>query len=612
MNAPEWPEIRPDDSYRSPPAPSQTGGQTLLPLLAIALGVTLLLVLILIPLHPKFSSHPTPIAAQPLHQPQTSPTPITAPLARIEELHGTGRIYLVQLGPHTLPYQLDNLAQWLRATYALDVQVLPAIALDHAAWDTTRNQYIGELLNDQIKRDLPILAADPNAYLIGFTDADMYSISEKWDASFTQRDHHRVAIISAHDLDYSSQLLQSSLHRILLRDVALLYWQLPINNDPNSVLAPIMDLWEPGEVLYESELHPERTQHGRYINDPCVVFVYTPAQGAKPAALNPRSSDPISDCRTEDGPAHDTGQELFQLSLRNGLLTVRHTDFYLPGTIPIQFERATVDWLKTPMAFGASGSHNYDQYIGSWDGMRHIRIIDTAGKDDTLVRIPEWLPILLFNKWVDQEGSGNMETLHWRPGSDEHFDLNRYTGDVESYLPCDDKAICYLNGFHNAHGDALVFTRNADRGLTRLTSPSHDWIALAYDEAKRIRQIDDSSGRQVRYHYDSGGRLTSVLYPSGETLSYTYDTNQNLLTFGAAPNPATPPTILLRNDYADGRIARQTLADGRTFQYRFVPVTDPQLSALVTVVTPDGTTLDLATRDRSGTTILERSSPLTK
>jgi hypothetical protein len=93
------------------------------------------------------------------------------PIARLDELHGNGRIFLVQIGEHKTPYSIDDFARWLRTKYALDMQVLPAITPVRAAWNSSRHQYVAELLYDQIKREHPDLAAEPNAYLIGFTDA---------------------------------------------------------------------------------------------------------------------------------------------------------------------------------------------------------------------------------------------------------------------------------------------------------------------------------------------------------------------------------------------------------------------------------------------------------
>jgi predicted Zn-dependent protease len=138
--------------------------------------------------------------------------PHEGPIAGLDRLTGTGHIYLVAMGPHDAPYAISDFAVWLHTKYALDVQVLPPMALGRSAWDSGREQYVAELLYAQIKRAHPDLAEDPNAYLIGFTDADMYSVNYNWRFSFTQRDMQRAAVIS------TARMQDTFLERIGLGD----------------------------------------------------------------------------------------------------------------------------------------------------------------------------------------------------------------------------------------------------------------------------------------------------------------------------------------------------------------------------------------------------------
>ncbi|MGA9587660.1 MAG: hypothetical protein WBQ95_20190, partial [Terracidiphilus sp.] len=97
------------------------------------------------------------------------------PAARLDQLKGSGRIYLVQMGDHKDPYSLDDFAKWLQTKYALDVKVLPPVKIDKSAWNESRKQYVAESLCAQMNHDHPDLASDPDAYLIGFTDGNMYT-----------------------------------------------------------------------------------------------------------------------------------------------------------------------------------------------------------------------------------------------------------------------------------------------------------------------------------------------------------------------------------------------------------------------------------------------------
>jgi YD repeat-containing protein len=499
------------------------------------------------------------------------------PVARLDELIGKGRIYLMQVGPHTAPYTLASFAQWLHEKYALDVEVLPPTTLDTAAWDAGRKQYIAELLNAQMRREHPALVSDPDAYLIGFTDADIYPARLRWNSTFTWRDQPRTAIISTAgmqsrfferletnaDADTAATQFHARLRRILLKDVAILYWHLSANNDPASLLHDTLDPDVPTEEIYVSDLDPARTRWGRSQDEPCVFLRYSVKDGVEPLPGNL-----VRDCSADGGMPQDESHELFEVDLRLGLLVDRHTDLVLPDSIPIRFERVTRSGWNRSMPFGFSGTDSYDNYLASQD-MRTIDVIETDGGRTHLSRSPSWLDSLSFVKYVDRNASESYSQLRWRAKPFEHFDLTYYDGSVESYLPCDNNVLCYQVGYRNAQGQQLGFQRDSHRRLNRLTSPNRSWLAPNYDAANRIADITDSKGRTVHYTYNDRGQLTTVTYPSGEVLSYVYDNNQHLLTFTAAPNAATASRLLLTNAYDGDRLVRQVLADGSTYTYAY-------------------------------------------
>ena len=73
----------------------------------------------------------------------------------------------------------------------------------------------------------------------------------------------------------------------------------------------------------------------------------------------------------------------------------------------------------------------------------------------------------------------------------------------------------------------------------------------------------------MRYGYDGQNRLTSVSYSTGEVCRYEYDGTQHLLAFSEAPNVKTAPRVLMRNEYANGLLMRQTMADGGVYSYTY-------------------------------------------
>jgi YD repeat-containing protein len=534
------------------------------------------------------------------------------PVAGINELTGNGNIYLVQMGPHTAPYELDGFAEWLHSKYGLQVQVLPPMQLDQSAWDSRRKQYVAQLLCEQIKREHSDLAANPGAYLIGFTDASMYNVGTTWRSAFSQRDFQRTAVISSNGIqDYwwqrfrvdakvVNEHLQARLRLILLKDVAVLYWHLPLNNDPTSLLQNDLDPDIPAEDIFESDFDPARTKLGRPEGEPCIFLSYSAKDGihALPGTL-------IRTCSDKNLPEHDTSVELFEVDLRLGLLIDKHTDFNLPDAVPIEFQRATRDGWSFSNAFGISGTHNYDEYLYSTDNIQ-VSVIHSDGGRDELVRVPRWGVPLAFAKYVDTGYSGRFFEMRWHAGPFEHYDLKRFDGAVKTFLPCyKTKVLCYLTGYRNERGEELKFGRDGTRKLTRLTSPNKSWLHLSYGTGDRVVAIDDSQGRTVRYGYDERGRLVSVTYPSGEVYSYAYDGTQHLLTFSVAHNAEAVPRVLLTNEYVNGLIAKQILADGSTYSYSYRLAKNGSIDA-ANVRTPDGSTFDVRLVGNDGSTVWER------
>lgn len=59
-------------------------------------------------------------------------------VARSDQFHGSGRIYLLQVGPHADPYTVQDLAEWLRDKYSLDTQVVATSCSTPPTWTGTK------------------------------------------------------------------------------------------------------------------------------------------------------------------------------------------------------------------------------------------------------------------------------------------------------------------------------------------------------------------------------------------------------------------------------------------------------------------------------------------
>ncbi|MGB7169521.1 MAG: DUF6531 domain-containing protein, partial [Acidobacteriaceae bacterium] len=333
--------------------------------------------------------------------------------------------------------------------------------------------------------------------------------------------------------------------RIVATLGAVLYWRLPSNNDSTSLLYETLNPDKPTDDIYRSDLDPAESPWGEYVWGPCLFLTYSADKG-----IRPLPGRPIRSCEDAGlAPGSET-QELFEVQLEFGLMVIRHTDFDVPGKMPIRFERVLRPGWPGPDAFGESGTDNYNSYLSSQNNIE-INVNEDDGSAYRLIRSPRWLPLLDFVKYVDQEMSGRYYEMRWHGGPGAHYELRRYDGTVATYLPCGNSVVlkCYLDGLRDAEGQKLVFVRDGQRRLEQVASADHHWLHLGYGQSGPITAITGDDGRTVRYGYNDRNQLVSVSYPSGEELHYTWDGDQNLLTFSAAPDAQTHPRLLLQNEY---------------------------------------------------------------
>jgi YD repeat-containing protein len=139
-----------------------------------------------------------------------------------------------------------------------------------------------------------------------------------------------------------------------------------------------------------------------------------------------------------------------------------------------------------------------------------------------------------------------------------------------------------LVGLHDAHGQKFEFVRDSSGNLMSVKSPWGYTLDFTYDSQQRTTHAWDSRGQSVSYYYDNAGRLASVSYPGNETVKYHYDAkNQMTIMADGSDKP------FLTNEYdPTGRLARQTLGDGRVLSYSYNLSTNRNLT--VTFTDPDG------------------------
>ena len=120
------------------------------------------------------------------------------------------------------------------------------MSLDSLAVDERRGQAVADGLIDTVRRRYAPLARDPGARVIGITQRDMYilSMQKQWTFAFSLRGKdRRFAVVSYARMDPvafkqppNEELLRSRLRKMVMKNIGVMYYELPLSNDPRSVM----------------------------------------------------------------------------------------------------------------------------------------------------------------------------------------------------------------------------------------------------------------------------------------------------------------------------------------------------------------------------------------
>ncbi|HKG62359.1 MAG TPA: tetratricopeptide repeat protein [Pyrinomonadaceae bacterium] len=170
---------------------------------------------------------------------------------------GKEKLYFVPLSKFSAA-SLTKLANACKQKTGIEVIVTQPVAFALTTVDKRRQQVIAEEAINLLKLRHPDLASDPNAIVIGVTDEDLFIRQEEWQYAFSYRLLGRFAIVSSARMNPANLggsandlLTESRIRKMLLKNIGLLYYRLPANHDPKSVLyedvAAVEDLDKMGE-----------------------------------------------------------------------------------------------------------------------------------------------------------------------------------------------------------------------------------------------------------------------------------------------------------------------------------------------------------------------------
>jgi YD repeat-containing protein len=479
-------------------------------------------------------------------------TPNPSPVAIAAE--DTKTVYLVPLDL-SAEVSLDWAPVYYRASFGADVHILPALQTTAEEWNPTRRQLMAEKCVEFIRRSYRKIATDPSAILIGVTSRDMYIGEYDWQFAENWREGDRIAVISSARLQptdfpgkWNKELLTSRVQKMISKNLAILYFGLPLSNDPTSLLSA--GVLSGTEVDYMTENVvgvAHRWEPFMQWGDPFVGVTAKPGQKPK-WAIN-------------GGGSLELSAEEFSVDLPTGLFMQRKLDFYLDGDAPLEFYRVyrNADDISRPFGIGANDS--LDIFLVGRMGFE-VEVVNESGGRVRFNHIPR--------KMGDGGDTYIAETGGYVKAVFEGETWRVTTTDGWTYLfPYRPHAlpqnVTVLTGMIDPQGREYKMVRNDPGELLSVTAPTGEWLHLEHDKDHRVTSIRDSSGRSARYEYDLGGRLLHVSYSDGGTEAYTYDDRNEMLS---ASEDGRPPTVA--NTYNSSSLIRtETLSDGRQFEYSY-------------------------------------------
>lgn len=479
-------------------------------------------------------------------------TPTPSPLGITPENRKT--VYLVPLD--LLPEQSLNWAPaYYKAKFDADVHILPSLASTPSEWDEARHQLIAEKCIRLIARSHRDLATDPSAILIAVTSRDMFIGYFNWNYAENLREGSHLAIVSSARLQpndfpgkWNKELLNSRLRKMITKNLAILYFGLPLSNDYTSLLSA--GILSGREVDYMTErIVGAEGRWDPFLSEgePMVTIATRPG---KPATWDFDTGAPLS-LATED----------FTVDLAIGLLIQRKLDFYFNDDYPLEFTRSYRNADDASRSFGVGANDSLDVFLVGRMGS-YVELINESGGRSRFDHV-DLKPGQTTDVYRARGGLFTEATFDgsvWRVKSKDDW---TYLFPYRPQFP--GSHVTVLTGLLDPKGHKFPMIRNDSGDLLSVTTPSGKWLHFEYDERHRIRSIMDSEGRSMHYEYDPGGRLARVTDSDGHAELYTYnDRNEMLSVADGARGP-----VLLNEYTSSNLISKQTLSDGRHFEYSY-------------------------------------------
>jgi YD repeat-containing protein len=500
----------------------------------------------------------------------------------------TKNVYLIPLGLDGAE-SLAWAPPYYKAKLGIDVTVLPAVPLDSDLIDRKRNQLDGDRCIDEfLQRKYPELARDPFAIVVAVTSHDIYAPSLGWTYAENLRHEGRFAVVSSARLHPPAPLekvnpewLNARLQKLLTKNLAILYFDLPMSSDYTSLVS--------GGILSGSEVDQ---MGGTLVGSEGRWDPFTGSRGPAVTIYEVPGKSPLWKKQSVGSALPDTSAQVFSASLNVGLVVQYKTDFLFEDEPGLRFTRVYRNQDDRSRAFGIGGSDSFDMFLGGKMGVAVDLIMDDGVRINFFHQPPQ----------VGQRG----DTYRPRPGTGGRFVEAVFLGNTwqvttndgwSYFFPYRPEAlpqyVTVLTSFVDPALRKYEMQRDSFGALLEVTGTSGKWLRMENDFQHRIRKITSSSGRTMQYVYDADGHMIRATDSEEQVESYTYDEKGQMLT--AAHGNEKP---FLTNEYfVDGYIKSQTMGNGQSFTYAYFrddgmirenAITDPNGLETYVQYGPDG------------------------
>lgn len=470
------------------------------------------------------------------------------------------KVYLIPIGL-TENEPLDWAPDYYKAKFGVDVVLLPAAELNAGVENSQRHQLNASKCVDFLRHLPPDLASDPAAILIGVTSRDMYIPDFNWAYAENWRTGGHFAIVSSarlHPLSpmdqWNPEWLNSRLQKLLTKNIAMLYFGLPLSCDDTSLLSAGVDSGMAidrmgGQVIGEDGAWEPFTDSG----DPGFTVYDSPEKA------------PLWRLDYLDQPVSDTRAQLFNVDLSLGLFIQRKMDFIFDDDYPLQLTRVYTNNDERSRSFGVGASNTLDLFLVGQMGSNVDLCFEDGARIHFVYQQPQPGEPDTYRQVGGSTGpfAGTAATFDgsvWRIKRNDGWTL------LFPYHPdWLTQYVTVLGSFTDPTGGEYKMERDNVGDLLSVTTPSGKWLHFDNDTQHRIRRIQSSAGRTMHYEYDAGGRLIRTLDSDGHSDVYTYDEKSQMLT--AAHENGVP---IVTNAYSnDGYVKSQTVADSGKFEFSY-------------------------------------------